>query len=301
MIRRSAVAHTLAGLALSLGASGCMDELDKGSSILDTRVIGVRVEVVGNESVAAPSPGELARLTVLLAEPPGDDQEPLGWGIGLGPLVQQGTGRPIVLELPVPDAALLGGARSFPLVGQICANGTPRFGMGETPPTCSEGATRATSFLATISLAREGVPPNRHPVLADDFATLAEERWESPAAALPATGCASLAGGPTLPLVPVSKTAQRLLLRVADTERESFVRTDGSEGKEIITLSQFTSGGDLARQFSVFEGDVAPDAEVEWTPDLAADPGGTLVRFWFVARDGRGGVASTTRAVCVVP
>lgn len=278
-----------------------MGDLDKGSSILDTRVIGVRVEVVGSEAVAAPSPGDVARLTVLLAEPPGDDQDPLGWGVVLGPIVREGTGRPIVLELPVPEAALLGGARSFPLVGQVCSNGTPVFAMGEAPPTCSAGATRATSFLATISLAREGTAPNRNPVLADDFAILAEERWEAPADSLPATGCASLAGRPSLPLVTASTTEQRLLLRVADTEREAFTRTDGSEAKETLTLSQFTSAGDLSRQFSVFEGERAPDAELEWTPDLTPDPTGTLVRFWFVARDGRGGVTSTTRAVCVVP
>ena len=301
MIRRRATAHTFAALALALAASGCMDELDKGSSILDTRVVGVRVEVVGSESVAAPSPGDVARLTVLLAEPPGADQDALGWGVALGPFVQQGTGRPIVLEVPVPDAALLGGARSVPLVGQVCSNGTPRFGMGEDPPTCSEGSTRATTFLATVSLAREGVPPNRNPALGDDFATLAEERWDAPADALPATGCAAMAGNPSLPLVTVSKDPQRMLLRIADTTREEFVRTDGSDAKEVVTLSHFTSGGDLKRQFSVFEGDVAPDAEVEWTPDLTADPTGTLVRFWFVARDGRGGVGFTTRAACVIP
>ncbi len=278
-----------------------MSDLDKGSSILDTRVVGVRVEVVGNEAVAAPSPGDVARLTVLLAEPPGADQDPLGWGVGLGPLVREGMGRPIVLEVPVPDAALLGGARSFPLVGQICSNGTPRFSMGDAAPTCSEGSTRATSFLATISLAREGMAPNRHPALAEDFATLAEERWDAPVEALPATGCAALAGTPALPLVTASETAQRLLLRVADAEREDVARTDGSAAKETVTLSQFTSAGSLKRQFSVFEGDAAPDAEVEWTPDLPADPEGTLVRFWFVARDGRGGTAFTTRAVCVVP
>lgn len=301
MIRHRAAAQSLAAIVLSFGASGCMGDLDKGSSILDTRVIGVRVEVVGNESVAAPSPGELARLTVLLAEPPGEDEDPLGWGVALGPLVREGTGRPIALEVPVPDAALLGGARSFPLVGQVCSNGTPRFGMGQTPPTCSEGSTRATTFLATVSLAREGAPPNRNPAFAADFATLAEERWDAAADALPATGCAAMAGGPALPLVTASETAQRLQLRVADAEREAFMRTDGSAAKEIVTLSHFTSAGDLARQFSVFEGEAAPDAEIEWTPDLAADAAGTLVRFWFVARDGRGGLASTTRAVCVVP
>lgn len=301
MIRRRAAALSFAAIVLSLGASGCMGDLDKGSSILDTRVIGVRVEVVGNESIAAPSPGDVARLTVLLAEPPGADQDALGWGVALGPFVQQGTGRPIVLEVPVPDASLLGGARSVPLVGQVCSNGTPRFGMGETPPTCSEGSTRATTFLATVSLAREGAPPNRNPTFGDDFATLAEERWDAPADALPATGCAAMAGNPALPLVTVSKDPQRVVLRIADATREAFVRTDGRAAKEVLTLSQFTSGGDLARQFSVFEGDVALDAEVEWTPDLTADPTGTLVRFWFVARDGRGGVGFTTRAVCVVP
>ena len=55
----------------------------------------------------------------------------------------------------------------------------------------------------------------------------------------------------------------------------------------------------------MWEGDAValPDgAELEWTPsELSPGPEGALVRFWFVARDGRGGLAYTTRAVCVVP
>ena len=75
--------------------------------------------------------------------------------------------------------------------------------------------------------------------------------------------------------------------------------------REVITLSHFTSGGELERQFSVWEGDVVamPEgSEIEWTPtDITPSADGTLVRFWFVARDGRGGLTFTTRAACVVP
>ena len=93
--------------------------------------------------------------------------------------------------------------------------------------------------------------------------------------------------------------------RGAEPHRFEFVRSDGTSGREVVTLSHFTSGGELERQFSAWEGDgVAwPEgAELEWTPtEIGPATDGTLVRFWFVARDGRGGLAYTTRAVCVVP
>ena len=102
----------------------------------------------------------------------------------------------------------------------------------------------------------------------------------------------------------VSTTAKMLRIFVADDARESFTRADGTSGREVITLSHFASGGELERQFSVWEGDAValPEgSEIEWTPTaITPSADGTLVRFWFVARDGRGGLSFRTRAACVV-
>jgi hypothetical protein len=55
-------------------------------------------------------------------------------------------------------------------------------------------------------------------------------------------------------------------------------------------------------QTEVFDDD-APDPEVIWRhPDADEVPeDGLTVRFWFVVRDGRGGMDWVERAVCVVP
>ncbi len=295
---------TFALVALVAG-TGCIDDLPPGWKIADARVLGVRVEVVGDESVAAPSPGDTARISVLFAEPPGTESEPIGWAFLAGPGLVEGDERPIALEVPIPDAATLGTTRSVTTAGIVCSNGTPVFGAGEMLPSCSAGATRSTTLTYTLSLARDGVPANRNPALGDELVQLDDVLWEAPSDPLPATGCAAMAGTGALPLAPVSTTAKMLRVFVADGERESFTRSDGTPGREVITLSHFTSGGELERQFSVWEGDAValPEgSEIEWTPTaITPSADGTLVRFWFVARDGRGGLSFTTRAACVVP
>lgn len=301
--------HRLGALSFALVAlvagTGCMEQLAGGWNILDTRVIGIRVEVVGEPTIAAPSPGDVARVSVLLAEPPGTETEPIGWGFAVGPAFLGGAARPITFDVPLPDAAMLGTMRSIRMAGIVCSNGTPALDPATMLPTCSAGTTRSTTLTYTLALASDDAPANRNPVLAADFVTLDDMPWEPAADMLPTTGCASLAGGAALPLVNVSTTAKLLHLFVGDAERETYARSDGTSAREVITLSHFTSGGELPRQFSVWEGDAValPDgAELKWTPtEIGPATDGTLVRFWFVARDGRGGLAYTTRAACVVP
>lgn len=312
MKRVKELGASMFALAALVAGAGCMEHLSSGWKIADTRVLGVRVEVVADPAIAAPSPGDTARLSVLLAEPPGTESEPLGWGFAIGdpgsavlPALFGGASRPIVFEVPLPDAAMLGAMRSISSFGIVCSNGAPTMDAATMLPTCGPGTTRSTTLTYTLALARDGAPANLNPVLGAGFTLLDDAPWELAADVLPTTGCASLAGSAALPLVPVSTTAKLIRLFIDDAERESFTRSDGTVGREVFTLSHFTSGGTLPRQFSVWEGDAValPDgAELKWTPtELAPSVDGTLVRFWFVARDGRGGLASTTRAACVIP
>lgn len=305
MKRVSNICVMVLSIAVFASTAGCIDDLPRGWKIADTRVLGVRIEVVGDPTIAAPAPGDTARISVILAEPPGSETEPVGWAFAAGPAVLSGDARPIVFDLPVPLAAVLGMTRSIPTVGIVCSNGTPAFDPETMRPVCDAGTTRSTTLTYTLALARDGMPANHNPEFAPDFAQLDGALWEPAADALPATGCASLAGTAALPRVPASNTAKVVRLFIGDDARESFVRADGTSGREILTLSHFTSGGELKRQFSVWEGDavaIPEGAEVDWTPTgVASVADGTLVRFWFVARDGRGGLALTTRAVCVVP
>ena len=302
MTRLRETLAAIAALTALVAGSGCIDDLPPGWKIADARVLGVRVEVVGDPTIAAPAPGDTARVSVIFAEPPSSAETPIGWGVLVGPALLTGDARPIVFEVPIPDAATLGTTRSLSAVGLVCSDGAPTLTPGSMMPSCSAGTTRSTTLLYTLALARAEVPANHNPELGADFATFDGVLWEPPADALPATGCAALTGGGALPLVPVSMTVKLIRLVVADAQRESVINVDGSPVTEAITLSHFTSDGELERQFSVFEGVTAVPSEIEWTPTkLTPSADGTLVRFWFVARDGRGGLAFTTRALCVVP
>lgn len=181
--------HRVFGLAVALvglvAGTGCIDDLPPGWKIADARVLGVRVEVVGDESVAAPSPGDTARISVVFAEPPGTESEPIGWAFLAGLGLVEGDERPIALEVPIPDAATLGTTRSVTTAGIVCSNGTPVFGAGETLPSCSAGATRSTTLTYTLSLARDGVPANRNPTLGDELVQLDDALWEAPSDPLP--------------------------------------------------------------------------------------------------------------------
>jgi hypothetical protein len=300
--RLNHVGTLLATIAALVAGSGCIDDLPRGWKIADARVLGVRVEVVGAPNIAAPAPGDTARVSVVFAEPPSSEGTPIGWGVLVGTAFLGGDARPITFEVPIPDASTLGAARALTAVGLVCSEGEPTLVPGSMMPSCSAGTTRSTTLLYTLALARSDMPANQNPELGADFASLDGALWETPAETLPATACAASAGGGALPLVSVSTTAKLIRLVVADTQRESVLNTAGSRVSEAITLSHFTSDGELERQFSVFEGVTALAQEIEWTPTgLTPSADGSLVRFWFVARDGRGGLAFTTRAVCVVP
>lgn len=57
------------GLLLLTGVLGCDDDLPVATLIEDTRMLGSRIEVVGDEDRSTPHPGETARVTYALAAP----------------------------------------------------------------------------------------------------------------------------------------------------------------------------------------------------------------------------------------
>jgi hypothetical protein len=115
-------------------------------------------------------------------------------------------------------------------------------------------------------------------------------------------------GEVTMPDGCVSAGGADVVLRVATaaSDRESYVRTDGSTAREGLRLSFFATAGELARQFASVaadDPDDAPVVEMKWTPPAEADvpAEGLEVRFIIVVRDLRGGVDFTERSVCVRP
>ena len=307
--------------------AACSDTLPKGSKIEKTRALGARIEVAGDPTVAWPHPGEHVRVTWLVVEPAAP--KPLSWAFaacaalpvrrgapqcaGGAAVPVVGRARPPVLELDVPDEATLGGANSLLVAGAICADGEPTFDPTTLSASCRGADAETMLVTLTIPIAAADRERNHNPSLDDDELRLADAAWVAPAdpAALPLEGCAEGVVDPTVPRIAASAGTQELTLRLRGDDRETYTATLGDPPRtevvrEAIQVSHFTTGGELARQFSIVESTDTrdpPEVTLDWDPPAASDVSarGTLVRFFFVARDLRAGTAFTTRAVCVTP
>jgi hypothetical protein len=281
-----------------MGAAGCGDPLEPPWLIDKTRVLGARVEAVGDPGRPWLRAGESAEVKWIVAAP--EDAPAVGWSFvlclpdaGSGcetPLAQMsGVGTPDV-TFTVPAQEALGTADHLLMAGVFCAGGQPASMTG----TCEGGGT-ATVVTLPLLLDRGG-PTNQSPSLAAAAITFGGEPW--PASADCGTQPRVAADGQKHPIA-VTLTGQR----------EVYQSTANPEGvpasrRESLQLSHFATGGKLPRQLTFIEGKDDSDpatVSVEWTAPTAAEvpPAGLVVRFFFVARDLRGGLDWQTRSLCV--
>lgn len=156
---------------------------------------------------------------------------------------------------------------------------------------------------------------------ADETAPREVVAWPepNPGAPLPWDDCAA---DPSVVKVAAGSGDHQIRLRFDPSDRENYqyeIRDNGvfalqSERESVVVANALTfRGGELSRYYSTINGSVA-DAEAEtslrYTPPLGEkdsdDDGivptsGRLVRFYFLLRDQRGGVDTTTRVLCLVP
>jgi hypothetical protein len=287
--------------------AGCGPTFDAASLIETTRVVGARIEVEGAPERATPKPGEIANVTWLLTSP--GATPPLSWafavcapGTSLGcdgaPLAMfAGTTSPPRLAIPVPAAGDLGAATRLTLYGQICdgVDATPVF----DPPGCTSGHGTTVSVTLRLQLGDEA---NLNPVAERAF-TFDGDAW----APLPA-GADPCAAGPRVS----AGTKDHVLGSLTEgIDRETYTALLGdppvaTSVRETLQLSQFTTAGELNRQFAfvdVADTSASTTVDDKWAAPEAADvpAAGLPVTFTFVVRDDRGGVDWTTRAACVVP
>jgi hypothetical protein len=258
--------RALAVLTLFLGA-GCADEVPLGSHLERTRVLAVAIAPTSDPTRAWARPGEEATLSTLVASP------------GTPPATRWHV------EVCAGDAAGVCGGAPFAAAD----------GEGSPALTFVVPAGAAT-LHATGHLAPQGEPDT------DFELTLPVERAASEAAmnhhpqmgeVETPSGCVA-AGGPDVEL--------RVTTRASD--REGYVRADGTSAREGLRLSFFTSAGELARQFAVVAPDDPDDAPVvtmKWTPPGPVDvpAAGLDVHLVVVERDLRGGVDFSERTLCV--
>lgn len=277
--------------------AGCGPTFDPASLINTTRVLGARVTVEGAPDRASPLPGETADVTWLVTAP--DAVPPLGWAFNVcatlgcesGVIAQfEGTDSPPHLAIPVPSLDVLGTATSVIVSGEICdrLDSTPTFDSQSGVPGCSGGGGTTVSLVVAL---QRGDEANHNPI-ADRAFTLDGQPW--PAGDDPCSTGPRVSAG----------TKDHVIGVIAEgTDREPFTATVGgvaTPSRESLQISQFTTAGKLASQFSFVE---ATDTSAETALDVAweAPASAQAVTFTFVTRDNRGGTDWTTRAACVEP
>jgi hypothetical protein len=297
---------TLAGVLMSFIA-GCAPEMDPPSLVEKTRVIGARVEVAGEPERATPRPGETARVSWLVTAPA--EVPALGWAFALCPggaavescdeplAVFQGHDRAPAVELTVPAAEALGGARELVLFGRICSASEPTLDPATGEPGCTMRGDGTTAIVTIPLEAATGT--NHNPSFVGRSVAFDGQPWDGSEA----TDCAGL------PSVKAATEDHVLRVETDASDRERYTAMVGdppvpTARREALQISQFTTAGKLERSYSAVEATdttARPAFEVKWkAPDADQVPdGGLVVRFTFVARDLRGGAAWTSRLVCV--
>ena len=287
---------------LVLSTTACVT-LDPASLVARDRVLGAKVTVDGDPQRAWPAPGEHATVTWVTASP-GEPPE-FSWLLAACP-AQTSSGIPIcagpafassqahgpvpALQLAIPaDVA----TRSIVVIGAICASGTPVIDEQTFTASCDDGSL-ADLVSQHIFLAEAGAT-NHHPDLADAPFSLAGATWD----ASDAPGCDGL------PEVAAGAKRVELGVTFEASDRETFaVSGEPAPAREELQLSAFVTAGKFAQQYGYVEStDVRPASPVaiQWTAPGRADvpAEGLRVTFSFVVRDLRGGLDTTTRALCV--
>lgn len=287
------IANTIAILALSLAGTGCMEEFDPASLVVDTRVLGAQVTVDGDPTRSTPAPGETVTVDWLVTAPA--EIPALAWGFAICTAPQsctlagQGSGLPMRFAWTVPADGTVGA--SARIVGQVCEGGILTLADGQ--PTCS-GGRKGISVTQDIVIAQAGVT-NRIPDLAARPFSFDGGAWN------PGASCEGL------PAVALGSKGHKLGVNVLAEDRETFETMDGDppalvSKRETLQISNFSPAGKLDRTFSYVEANVTDAAtlvEVTWDAPDTMPTTGALVPFIFVARDGRGGLAAVTRSVCL--
>lgn len=290
---------------LAAGGAGCAEEMDPPSLIERTRVLGAQLEVEGKPGQSMPRPGEKVTVSWLMTAP--DELPAVGWAFALcraqNAQALSCRGEPLTVfqgqDVPrftvtVPPLDQLAGAGALVLFGQICTASEPIMDETTGRPGCTRDGDGTTASVAIpVQLGDDGnANPGAPGPLWFDGGTWASEQE---------------CGG--LPKVVAGTKAHRLRFETSGSDRERYQALVGDppalrDLRERLQVSQFTTAGEFNRSFSSIEADDGserPVTELEWDAPLAADvpDEGMVVRFTFVARDLRGGVSTTTRALCV--
>lgn len=281
-------------LLAALGLIGCDDPLAYPQDIDRMRVLGARTTVNGDASRAWPNAGEAVSLEWLVADP---EPAPLvGWFFAACPSQARSRGTPectgpvfAQASAPAPSTAsprfdfTAIEAERILVLGLVCRDGVVT-GLDDTCP----GERERVLFELVVG------GDNANPRLADATLTLDGTPWPAPSD-LANGACAA----EDLPAPSGAKLQVGLTL--AGSDRDPIEDPTGlAPPYEPLFVSQFSTLGHFARPLSVIEG-TSDDFEISVSWRAPDDAAGERARFYFVVRDGRGGVDWSARTLCLVP
>lgn len=298
---------------------GCDGEFTPATLITEPRVIGARAVVEGDATLAWPSAGDSVSVVFDVAFPAA--AQPLSWALVGCPLApsafgaERCGGEPLGLGFAdgsVPQIDLMIPAdvedeTSVLVTGVICFSGTPSTDLEVEPSeACVGGTGQVVAFVLPVATADA---TNRHPEFSSEL-QLGGSPWMYDAESdVSDRGCASIEAASLLSAATVLGGPEGSLLIEASISPTSLEMYEAKRGDppmtvtetEQVLLANHSTAGTFEGRFAFFEdGDL--NNQFGWEPPeegVSAD--GQLVRFYFTLRDGRGGSALITRALCLVP
>jgi hypothetical protein len=296
-VKRTALLAT--GLWASWLTLGCDESLKSVELVAAPRVLGARVEVLGDAARAAPAPGETATVSFLVAAP--ELSPSLGFALAACSSAPREGGRSGCAAAPFAqvsseNAAAATASLSFDVpadldpslritvLGIICPDGSPN-----ADGSSCDGADPGTPVTLELELAHAD-DVNSNPELEADSIGFDGDVWTD---LPPLDGDCTGLGFPEVAV----KTQHSITVALDASDRDPLPHPDALDAKrESLQLSHFATAGDLTRAFETIAWDSDQlSRKVSWT--APKEPG--LVRFWLVLRDFRGGSAFVERAACV--
>ncbi len=323
----------LAGLLLPAGfllASACGRTFTAADFVERTRIVASRVVPEADPTRAWLLPGEHATVELLVVSPGVSDALDAVLTACPASLTdpQGGAASPPRCAAPdfsVPPSSLapaLAPRLSFELdvpvdiptgltdellvfVGSCIGAGPPVLDTRLPGVTCPADA-RAELYDVAVHVLASALGANHHPSLSDEPFTLNMEDWGEPPADLPLENCVATPSSPGLPHVSASHPAPMIELACSADDLEMYPAFDADRhaivARESLTIRHYVTSGSMPGTTRIDEASELMGT-VTWTPPAAMTlpAEGTLVRFWFIASDHRGGTDWVERDLCLTP